>query len=231
MKYMGSKNRIAKHILPLILNKRQPNQVYVEPFCGGANLVDKVSGTRLANDKCPYLIALLKKLQEPSVFYCVPIDETLYNHINKHRVEYEDWIVGFSGYCLSFAGKFFGGYARDKKGGRNYQEEATRNLIKQQASLVGVIFNCGGYTDLVLPHQSLVYCDPPYQNTTGYQQGSFNGPAFYDWCFAMKQQGHTLFISEQQMPMGFECVWEGSIYNSVSKKGRVTSPERLYALT
>lgn len=35
MKYMGSKNRIAKEILPIILRDRKPNQWYVEPFVGG----------------------------------------------------------------------------------------------------------------------------------------------------------------------------------------------------
>ena len=44
MKYMGSKNRIAKHILPIILKDRKENQYYVEPFVGGANMIDKVQG-------------------------------------------------------------------------------------------------------------------------------------------------------------------------------------------
>ena len=43
MKYMGSKARIAKHILPIILKDRKPNQWYSEPFTGGANLIDKVT--------------------------------------------------------------------------------------------------------------------------------------------------------------------------------------------
>ena len=38
MKYMGSKNRIAKYILPIILKDRLEGQWYVEPFCGGCNI-------------------------------------------------------------------------------------------------------------------------------------------------------------------------------------------------
>ena len=34
---MGSKNRIAKFILPIILKERKPEQWYVEPFAGGMN--------------------------------------------------------------------------------------------------------------------------------------------------------------------------------------------------
>ncbi len=47
MKYMGSKARYAKSILPIILASRQPDQWYVEPFVGGANVIDKVSGPRI----------------------------------------------------------------------------------------------------------------------------------------------------------------------------------------
>jgi len=36
MKYMGSKKRHAKELLPIILKDRQPGQWYVEPFVGGA---------------------------------------------------------------------------------------------------------------------------------------------------------------------------------------------------
>jgi DNA adenine methylase len=41
MKYMGSKNRIAKYILPIMLKERG-QRIWVEPFVGGANMIDKV---------------------------------------------------------------------------------------------------------------------------------------------------------------------------------------------
>jgi len=47
---MGSKNRIAKHILPIMLAERKPNQWWVEPFVGGANMIDKVGGNRIGAD-------------------------------------------------------------------------------------------------------------------------------------------------------------------------------------
>lgn len=36
MKYMGSKARHAKELLPIILANRKQGQWYVEPFVGGA---------------------------------------------------------------------------------------------------------------------------------------------------------------------------------------------------
>ena len=50
MKYMGSKNRHAKEILPFVLMDRKEGQYYVEPFCGGCNIIDKVDNPRIAND-------------------------------------------------------------------------------------------------------------------------------------------------------------------------------------
>ena len=64
MKYMGSKNKIAKHLLPIILKDRKEGQWYVEPFVGGANMIDKVDGLRIGADKNEFLIEMWKGLQE-----------------------------------------------------------------------------------------------------------------------------------------------------------------------
>ena len=58
MKYMGSKNRIAKDILPIILKDRTPKQWYIEPFCGGLGTLDKVTSNRIASDKNKYIIEM-----------------------------------------------------------------------------------------------------------------------------------------------------------------------------
>jgi DNA adenine methylase len=50
VKYMGSKNRISKFILPIMLAERNPDQRWIEPFVGGANVIDKVKGKRLGID-------------------------------------------------------------------------------------------------------------------------------------------------------------------------------------
>ena len=61
MVYMGSKNRLAKDLLPIITAELKPNQWYVEPFVGGCNMIDKVNHPlKLGSDSNEYLIALLK---------------------------------------------------------------------------------------------------------------------------------------------------------------------------
>lgn len=64
MKYMGSKARFTKEILPIILKERKPEQWYIEPFAGGMNAICEVSGNRLANDKNLHLIEMWKGLTE-----------------------------------------------------------------------------------------------------------------------------------------------------------------------
>ena len=55
---MGSKARHAKEMLPIILKDRKEGQWYVEPFVGGCNMIDKVSGNRIGADVHEYLIAM-----------------------------------------------------------------------------------------------------------------------------------------------------------------------------
>jgi DNA adenine methylase len=63
MKYMGSKNRHANELLPIILSNAIYSQTYIEPFCGGCNMIDKVPlKNRIANDSHYYLICLFKAI-------------------------------------------------------------------------------------------------------------------------------------------------------------------------
>ena len=114
MKFMGSKNRFAKEILPIILKDRKENQWYVEPFCGGCNLIDKVNGNRIANDINFYLIKMWIKLQEG----WIPkkdISREEYNRIRDNKDDYDPWFVGYVGFNCSYSGKWFGGYAGKTK--------------------------------------------------------------------------------------------------------------------
>ena len=133
MQYMGSKNRIAKHILPVMLAERKPDQWWVEPFVGGANMIDKVEGNRIGNDSHEFLIALLVALRDG---YIPPTDisKELYYAVKSKPQEYPKELVGFVGFLCSFGGKWWGGYAFNKKGD-NYAERGSRCLVKQAKNL------------------------------------------------------------------------------------------------
>ncbi len=230
MKYMGSKNRHAKHILPIILGGRRDGQFYVEPFVGGFNTMDKVDGPRIAGDSHYYLIELFRAIRSgwiPPDF----ITEEQYEDIRTNSGKYEPQLVGFVGFGCSYSGKWFGGYARgnDNRGNpRNYADESRRNLLAQAPKLKDVIILRSHYFDLPIPKNSIVYCDPPYENTTKYKHG-FDHKEFWCWVRNLVSKNHTVFVSEYNAPPDFECVWSKEVNNTLVKDtGSKKGVERLF---
>jgi DNA adenine methylase len=129
----------------------------------------------------------------------------------------------------SFGAKFENGYARNKAGA-NYARMCKNLAKKQHPLLQGVdLVNCSYDKLSFLGKQSLIYCDPPYQGTTGYKTGSFNHEVFFDWCVQKKKEGHVVFVSEYNAP--FECVWEGEIktnFASSRKEATHVAVEKLF---
>lgn len=60
---------------------------------------------------------------------------------------------------------------------------------------------------MMLEEESIIYCDPPYANTTKYKD-KFDSEKFYEWCRQRKSDGHTVFVSEYTAPEDFELVFE-----------------------
>lgn len=241
MKYMGSKNRIAGEILPIILNNRKDYQYYVEPFCGGLGTMDKVNGNRIASDMNKYLIAMWVGLQQnrnrpyqiTKDLYNVARD--VYNGKEKrfeHIMEMDDFMVGWIGWMASYNGRFFdGGYSGHCVGEtkRDYISEQIRNTEKQIDKIYGVDFKSCNYYDLEIPEKSIIYCDIPYKNTKQYATSkNFDHDLFWDWCRIKSKQNHSIFISEYNAPSDFICVWSKKIVNSMNNKNTYTPVEKLF---
>ncbi|HHZ70710.1 MAG TPA: DNA adenine methylase [Methylococcaceae bacterium] len=231
MKYMGSKNRIAKNLLPIMLKNRTEGQWWVEPFVGGANMIDKVNGNRIGSDTNKYLISVLNQCEE-GMSSKLPdkITEQEYNDIKKNKDLYPEFIVGHCGFNSTFGAKWFGGYARARKSnGWDRDVICGKNaLIKQEALLKGVLFICSSYCELEIPDKSIIYCDPPYQGTTKYKD-SLNYDDFWQWCRDKVKEGHDVFISEYNAPDDFVCVWQQDLKVSIAKSGKQkTAVEKLF---
>ena len=215
MKYMGSKNRIAKHLLPIMLENRN-GRTWVEPFVGGANMIDKVDGRRIGADNNEYIISLLIQMSKSN--YKAPIiSEKKYNDIKKYPNQYPRCTVGYTATQLSYGGKWFGGYRRDKIGLRDYCKEAQSNVNKQAENLKGVEFVNSRYQELEIPKNSLIYCDPPYEGATKYKD-DFNHADFWEWGRQKTKEGHQVFISEYNAPSDFKCIWEKELTNNLNSK-------------
>lgn len=218
MKYMGSKNRIAKEILPIILKDRKENQYYIEPFVGGANIIDKVDGNKIGADTNRYLIALYKKLQDG---WIPPKNVTKEEFLDmKNNPEkYEEHLLGYVGFQLSFGAMWFSSYRRDNQGKRNYSLEAYNNVMKQLKDIKDVIFFWCSYEQIDYPANSIIYCDPPYKDTAGYDAvDSFDHDKFWNWVRNMTNAGHKVFVSEYNAPDDFKCIWEKELSCNISSK-------------
>lgn len=237
MKYMGSKSRIAKEIVPIIQEhiNGNSNGVYIEPFVGGANIIDKVKCQyRVGFDVNVYLIRLFQYLQRGGELP-EAISREEYAAVRANKTAYPDWYVGCVGFLASYNGRFFdGGYSgtvKTKCGTiRDYYAEARKNILQQVPDLHDVGFECWDYRQRngKLGFEGcVIYCDPPYQGVKQYDNTRFNSGEFWE---IMREwsKTNTVLISEQNAPNDFACIWEKRVTRTQDNAKRLSATERLY---
>lgn len=177
MVYQGSKNRLAKFLVPIIQKYIDDNNIktYIEPMCGGANLIDKIKcDKRIGADINEELIALLKYAQTDNSLSIAPKVCTFehYADVREDRKlgthKYSPEYIALIGYMASYGGRYFdGGYGRDS--------------------------NC------------VFYFDPPYKDTKQYSKQSIDYDSFYDFLRKLSENNIVL-VSEYNMPDDFKCI-------------------------
>ena len=82
-------------------------------------------------------------------------------------------------------------------------------------------FNCMDYRNLDIKNGSVIYCDPPYAGTTGYD-ADFNNDLFWEWCRTLSKRGCIVLVSEYMAPDDFKCIWKGRKPDGMgtTKKGK-----------
>lgn len=233
---MGSKARLVKELSPLIngMIKKHKIITYIEPFVGGANMIEHIEcENKIGSDNNIYLIQMWKLLKDgwtpPS-----EISKEMYNDIKQNKDKYEGATVAIAGFCSTYNAKWFGGYAgivNTKEGTiRNYYDEAVRNINKQIEKLKDVEFINADYTHFSDYENCLIYCDPPYQNTTQYGTSKdFHYERFWDWVREMSEK-NTVLVSEYNAPNDFECIYEKQLTTTLDKNSRKKDTEKLFTL-
>lgn len=231
MKYMGSKRRIAKHILPIMLNEAEKHGIntWIEPFVGGANMIDKVPDTykRIGYDINPHTIKALIDIRDiPNELPENITEEEFKSYKNQPPSTITSWVRT----ACAYSGLFGNVMARGSS--RNYALEAKKNAIKQSPLIQNVDFIYDNYENLSF-NNSLIYCDIPYKNTSQYLYSKdFNYEKFYDWC-REQAKNNIVFVSEYNMPDDFVEVWQGEIktnFASSRKKATHNAIEKLFKL-
>lgn len=239
MKYMGSKARVKKQLIPIIesyINK--DTTYYIEPFVGGANVIDSVNFNRkIGYDKHRELIALLNAIKNgykpPEKISVEHYNEVKNSYKNKDK-KFEDHYYGTIGFLGAFRGLFFdsqgcGDYISQGRTRNNYIE-SRKNILKQYEGFQNVTFICSDYKDINIPDNSVVYCDPPYQNTSqkGYaDNNSFDYTYFWDWVREISKRC-IILVSEYNAPEDFNCIWEKEVSTNLSVQKRKKDIEKLF---
>ena len=82
-------------------------------------------------------------------------------------------------------------------------------------------------------HHKIVYCDPPYANTTEYGKGSnknedsFNSVEFWDYMRKWSDE-NIVFVSEYAAPKDFVCIAKSNKQASLSVEDRGNRIEKLF---
>lgn len=237
MKYVGSKNRLAKELVPVIQSYITHDTVaYIEPFVGGANMIDKINhDVKIGYDKHEELIELLKYIQNLNNKLPLTISEEEYVKVRNNKDSYDKWYVGLVGFNATFGAKYFGGYARgfkaDKVTPRDLPNEAIRNIEKQRKHLQNIKFECLDFRKLnpTYTKNCLIYCDIPYKGTLKYKTEPFPYDEFYKWCEQMSKN-NTILISEYAMPKKFKCIWSKEHKVGINQSKHSKRVEKLFII-
>lgn len=246
MVYMGSKNKYAGSIVPVLQNIIDKNDLstYVEPFVGGANIIDKIKcDIKYGFDKSIPLIALHNQGQyAPQDIPAHGDSEWWYKAKDIYRgcegkltgeEDMEAWRIGAIAFFASFSnGGFSRGYAKNTKT-RDYYNEAYKNFINQveQPLYKDIVFSVSDYKDCMngIPRPALIYCDPPYEHTKpyGYKfETKFDYAEYWNW---VREQSKTNFVicSEQQFPDDFDVIWVKEVKRTCGKTNDYDALEKL----
>jgi len=211
MKYQGSKRTISKKIIPIILNRCNQDIIFYDVCCGGGNLISEIPlKTRIAIDIDEYVIEAMKIIRDnPKLLpkNNKEFTENDYKDIQLNKDKYPKWLVGYVGYALSWGGKWFGGYCRSNNTARDYINESYRNALNQSVKIQNVKFICASYDEINYSKNSIIYTDPPYENTTKYKK-KFNHKEFWDWVRDMSNNEYRIYVSEYNAPKDFSCIYE-----------------------
>lgn len=220
MRYQGGKCRIAKPIMTEILKYRTDEDTFVDLFVGGGAVAieatkhfDKV----LANDKHPYIIALLQGVKDGWV---PPETLTREEHESlKTNPKQDPKLAGFAGFGCSFGGMWFHTYGLSSSGAP-LAPSVRRALLRDQPAYAKMEFSNLDYKDLDIPENAIIYADPPYASTHPYAfTGTWDVAKFWDYMRELSK-AHKVFISEQTAPDDFVSVWSKSKRRSMCNNNK-----------
>jgi DNA adenine methylase len=217
MAYVGGKARKADHILSILNHPNFDGMDYLEPFIGYGHILRRVHNKKkyAASDVNSTLITLLKGVKQGKTFPVISKRE--YERLKPQKND-KSFRRAVAAFAYSFKGMEWIGYFNECKERnsmyaqehKRYYEKLHENEIFQKANLMNIDYRA------IKPTAKLIYCDPPYQSTTKYNQGAdFNHDEFWN---TMREwsKDNIVFISEYRAPSDFKCIAKCAKYNNLA---------------
>lgn len=111
----------------------------------------------------------------------------------------------------------------------NLQNLQSMNNLRRLQSLQRLESNLqvfsSDYQSVEIPHDSVVYCDPPYKGTSEYNVGGFDHERFYDW---LRTRDFLVWVSEYAMPDDFVSVWNRNKISTCGAHNNRKTTEHLF---
>ena len=187
---------------------------YCEPFAGMLGVYrhipelfeDDNIQTYLAGDTNESVIKMWTRAQKG----WKPPTNTTEKEYNLLKTSSPSALRGYIGHQYSFGGQFFMGYAT-KYGKTPDSSRASNNVVAIAKELKQVQFKHGPYTQFSNLKNFIIYCDPPYENSSQRytQVDGFSSTDFWDWCRKMSKD-NIIFVSSYSAPQDFIEVMSSS---------------------
>ena len=235
MSYVGGKATRSGHILALLNHPDFDGMDYLEPFVGYGHILRRVERKRSyrAFDNNPLLVVLLNGVRAGKRFPRIhkPTYEQL--RYRTHDLSFRRAVAAFA---YSYKGMEWGGYFNEcPQRNRWYAEEHERyyKMLRQNEVFMKARIRKSDYRDHD-PRGMLIYCDPPYKNTTGYSANTekieFDHDEFWDTMRRWSRH-NIVFISEYRAPRDFACVARFHKYCQLAPCGKpIDRFERVFVL-
>lgn len=225
MRYIGGKKLAIGGIIEA-LQEHKATGPFWEPFCGGLGAsvaLSKAFGPGRHSDINTSLIAMYCAIQDG---WLPPTNVSRNEYATAKSLSDLDPLKAFCGFGCSFAGKWFGGYAKDGTRNRNFAQETRTSLLRDVPQITRP-FSTSFFDEPITNEVRFIYCDPPYEGVLSYSGApKFDFARFWDRVVQWSKMC-DVYVSEYTAPEYATCIHSAMKTTTVGR-GAKRSCEKLF---
>lgn len=204
MRYLGGKWTIRGWVHDNVFPAIEHCHSYLEPFVGSGAILSVMAPyfeSITVGDAHPDLILMWQAIASG----WLPPEACTREERDELRDAPPSAVRGLVGFGTSFGGKWFGSWGKPRPGqdGGPYGE-ARRAVLRLRDTFAKATILHADYRLHSPTAGMLVYCDPPYEGTTGYKGvPPFDSAVFWKVAASWARAGAVVVVSEQKAPAGW----------------------------